>query len=87
MGGVVEATEARQPRHLPEHRQQVLGVAVRRADPKVLALPHLGEFQPLPGARDQRAVQQTVVLEEAEEDESQDPVHRRLVHGGAEEGL
>ena len=87
MRRVEEAGQAGQPRDLGEDRQQILGVAVLGPSAEPVALAELRDLQPLAGAGDDGAVEQAVVLQKTEEDEGEDPVHRRLVHRGAEEGL
>ena len=87
VGGVIQAGEARQPSRLGEGFQQEFGVAVVRAGPKEGALPLHRQIQPLAGAGEQRAVEQAVVLQEAQEHEAEQPVHGRLVEGGGPESL
>ena len=79
MRGVVKAGETGQARRLGEGVQQVVGVGIQRLGADIGALPLLREFQPLAGTGQERAVEQPVVLKEAEEHDAEDPVHRRLV--------
>ena len=58
--------------------EQVLAVAVVRVGPEVGVVAVAGEVQALARPGQPGALDQPVVLEEAEEDAAQNPVHRRL---------
>ena len=84
---VKQAGQARQARDPFENFQQILGVAVVRVGAEVGPLPLPGQLAALPRAGQQRAVQQAIVLQEANEHEGEEPMHRRLVERRGPERL
>jgi hypothetical protein len=84
---VEQASQARKVRDFGEQRQQILSVAVLGPRAKPVALPQLRQFQPLAGTGNDRTIEQAVVLKESKEDDGENPVHRRLIHRGVEEGI
>ena len=75
---VEQAGHARQRRRLVEAGEQVLEVRIVRVGPEVGVVAVAGEVHALARPGQPGALDQPVVLEEAEEDAAQNPVHRRL---------
>ncbi len=86
--GVEQPREPGQARRLLEGGEQVFRIGIVRAGAEIGLLPLPCQVAPvLARPREEGAVHQTIVLQEAQEDAGQHPVHHRLVEGGVEEGL